>query len=811
MKRILEALIVFAAFGLYAPLALANSSFELELGEGRFHVTADRTLYHTKEKVYEAFGHVVISGKDQRLSADYAWVDTKSQELRAKGNVIYVTPESLVQAAEIHFNMNTELGSIFYGKVMNDAYTLRGQLIRKVAEDRFLTTDGEYSTCKDCPESWKFTAKDLDVTFDGYAFMDNVFIDVKDTPAIYLPYLIVPVKTRRQTGLLFPKLSTSAAHGFSWVEPLFIAINKHQDATLGFGRYTLRGQRLEGEYRYKGKAGFEGTLNAFHTKDHSSATPLPERWAVKTDNDWPLFKHADIRWRVYEVSDQDYPHTFAEDIIGDYLPALESNAVLYTPFQDFFAAVEARRYRNLLYDKDVGFDGGTVQAAPTVHFGLKERKIAGPLLFNFYGRYDHFTRHNGSIYDADNNGLYESSTDFLREARRFMFLPEISTPFRVGDVVAVSPSVQYQEMQYFFDLPTENQNFSRTSQRYLLTRLDTNAVFEKVYNYDGERVIRLKHQLSPFVNYSYIPWRDEDQKHPFQTQAHREGGPFDEFDVIPITNSTNFLRHPLGNSILYGFNSRLVRKFRSPEEMPKVYPYDRIKKKAPEYPAPKNRKQELTIEDLKIWDAYRPRYDEYQEIWQLFVSQAYDFIDAHKQQDKKRAFSFLQAKSTLSVDDFSNTTDYRYFPRLVVPPSLTNPTEQVFSNKHSISTSTTWYWKKLENARKTLIFRRGFTVGFTNLTQPSPSRNISLALEWSFNDFFRVEGLRNYDLQAKQLLEQTFRTIYSSPSECWQLGVRYTQTHNTGTAWGLDLGVNLMGQGYVGLSQLGGSNSGSGT
>ena len=802
-------MLVFVFYLVFAHLqaAQANSSFELDLEDGRFHVTADRTLYHSKEKVYEAFGHVVISGKRERLSADYAWIDTKAEELKAKGNVIYVTPESLTQAAEIHYNMKSQLGTIFYGRVSNDAYTLRGQLIRKISKDRFLTTDGEYTTCKDCPESWKFTAKNLDLTFDGYAFMDNVYIKVNDVPALYIPYMIVPVKSRRQTGLLFPKLSSGSTHGFTFVQPLFLAIDEHQDATLGLGKYSARGRRLEFEYRYKSYNDTQGTINAFHTKDQSIAS-LTSRWSVSTVNHLYLGKHADFRWRVFEVSDQEYPRTFVQDIKGDNDVSLESNAVLYSPFQDFFVAAEARRYRNLLYDKDVGFDGGTVQALPSVHFGVRERRILGPIFGNFYGRYDDFRRHDGAFYDANNDGTYEPNNDYLREVRRFQFVPELAAPFRVSDVFSISPSVQFQELQYFFNLPTESSDFSRTSQRFLLTKLDTSTVFEKVYQYNGERVIRVKHQLSPFVNYSYIPWIDENSKHPFQQQIRREGGLFDQFDIIPVTNSTNFLRLPLGNSLLYGFNSRVIRKFRSPDEMPKVYPYDRIKKKPKEYGKAKNRKQELSIEDLKIWDAYRPRYEEYQEIWHLSVSQAYDFKDAkNHREDKKRAFSFLQAKSALNIDDFGNTTEYRYYPRILKAATTTAP-EELFANKHSISTATSWYWKRLRNSRGTRIFERGLTLSFSNYSQPFASRNISLGIDWSFNDFLRASYARGFDLLAKKLLNQSIRTTYSSPSECWQLGLRYTQTHNTGTEFGVDLGINLMGQGYVGVSQIGESSGG---
>ncbi|NUM88410.1 MAG: LPS-assembly protein LptD [Bdellovibrionales bacterium] len=782
--------------------AMTATSFEVEMADGKQQITADRTVYHSREKIYEAFDHVVVSGKGMRLAADYVWVDTATQNVRARGNVVYVTPKSTITAAEIHYNAGTGLGTIFYGRVVNDYYTLKGQLIRKISDDRFLTTEGEYTTCRDCAESWKFTARNVDLTFDGYAFMDNVYVKVKDVPTLYLPYLVVPVKTKRQSGLLFPRITTGSIHGVTFVQPLFLALGDHQDATIGVGRYTSRGSRYELEHRYMSHTGVAGRFNGFLTKDGTAAAPTRERWSVNTAHEWGFFKNLGMRWRVLEVSDQEYPRTFVTDIIGDNLASMESNAVVGASLSDVFVAAEARRYRNLLYDRSKGFDGGTVQGMPTVHLGVKERRLAGPVHANFYGRLDNYTRRNGPFQDENRNGVYDPGEDTLRETRRLMLAPELAAPFRMFDVLAVSPSVQFNELRYFFDLPTQSSNLSNTSQRYLHAKLDTSVVTERVFQYDGKRVSRVKHQMAPFVNYSYIPWIDEDPTHPFQQQLRRDGGLFDQYDVIPLTNSTNFLRHPFGNSLTYGFTSRLIRKFRSPDEMPKVYPYDRFAPKPKEYGAPKNRKQEIALEREMLWDRFGPRYRDYEEVWTVTASQAYDFKDAKKQNDKKRAYSFFLARSGLNIDDFSHSVEYKFYPRIVQVATESVP-ERVFSNKHTVSTSATWYLKKLANARGTRTFERSISVNFSNSSQPVPSRTGEVFLNWSFNDFMSVGFEHQRDFLARKRLKNLIRTTYTSPSECWRLGLSYSQRHNTGTEWGFDLGINLMGQGYVGLSQFG--------
>jgi len=801
---------------LAAMSAFASSSFEVEGLSDKYHITADRTLYHSKEKVYEAFGHVVVSSKGKRMSSDYLWFDTRTQEVQAKGNVVFVDTTSTITAAEIHLNYSTGIGSIFYGKVANDLYSLRGQLIRKVSPDRFLTTEGEYTTCKDCAESWKLAAKNVDVTVDGYAFMDSVVVKVKDIPTVYFPYLIVPVKTKRQTGLLFPRIGVNSNHGFEFVQPLFLDISDHQDITLGLGRYSSRGTRYEMEYRYRSYDGIKGSWNIFHTKDRKVSF-ASHRTALKTENLVPLSKWLEFKMRAYEVLDRDYPLDFPEDIIGTNLPALESNLIGAVHFPQFFFSAEAKRYRNLLYDQPVGFDGGTVQSMPTMHAGIRETKILGPFLGNFYSRYDVFQRRNGSFFDADGNRLFESGgIENIREANRWILQPELSAPFRVGRFLRFNPSLQYNEIRYQFSVPTFNGPVPNTQTRYLLGRLEASTVVERVFAYNGKDVSRVKHQLTPFVSFSSIPWLARgNTNHPFNGtfgQLRSESGAFDQYDIIPITNDTNFLRYPQGKSVYYGFTSRLIRKLRGENDaLPRPYPFDKVEKRPKKYPVPYNRKTELAIERMRKWDKFGPHYGDYQEVWTLNASQAYDFKTAEKfRSDKKRAFSYLLAKSDLSVDQFSHNLEYRFFPRIVNRKvkgtgASAVTTEEVFSNKQFLSTGFTWHWKDLKNMRKTRSFVRNVSANFTNSSHPNASRTVGGGLNWSLNDYLGFNGVYDYDLLSQKSVNWSAQTLFTHYSECWGLLFRYDWQRTREpkrSEFGFQLLVNLFGTGFLGSDTI---------
>src|SRR5207247_1463956 len=90
---------------------------------------------------------------------------------------------------------------------------------------------------------------------------------INEAPALYLPYAIIPVKTRRQTGLLFPRIQPASQNGFTFMQPFYWAISRSTDATLAAGFYALRGVKAEGQFRYVLSPRSHGQLDGFYLRD----------------------------------------------------------------------------------------------------------------------------------------------------------------------------------------------------------------------------------------------------------------------------------------------------------------------------------------------------------------------------------------------------------------------------------------------------------------------------------------------------------------------------------------------------------------
>jgi LPS-assembly protein len=647
------------------------------------------------------------------------------------------------------------------------------------------------------------SAKNVDMTVDGYAFLEDVYVSVKDVPMLYLPYVIVPVKTKRQTGFLFPLVGTGSKDGFRYVQPFFVAIDPNQDATLGYGRYSKRGKRGELEYRYRSYEGIRGFVQGFYMEDRDFKLGS-DRFGVRSEHDVTFSERFDMKVRVHDTKDRDYARTFPEDIPGEFLPALESNLTGTANLDDVFVSVEAKRYRSIIGTDIGGFNKDMVQVGPSAYFGLRERRVFG-LSTNLYATFDRFYREAGPYNDVNKNNIYDPfSVDRIREANRLQLAPEISTAIKLGHYLNLQPSLQFNERLYFFDVNPSAGRVSDFSSRYFLGKMQLSTTIERTFEAAADsKFERFKHQLTPIFTYSNIPWFEETRGHPFSRQALDPGGVFDQFDIIPVRNRLDNLRDPVGNAVSLGFYSRLIRKARAVEKNAWVYPYDFVSPREKTYPNPLNRKQELSIARDKQWDEYAPDYRAYRQVWLVTLNTAYDIREAKRVtlagDRPKTAWSPTLFRSILSLDNFNQYIEYQYKPY----GRFLN-TENRYKQQHDLKTNFEWVLQSLINPKGTLFFKRSFFGGYEIVTSPNPSRKFNVGFSWSINDYLAFGYARSFDLINKKRIEESIRSVFNSPSECWQLELNYIQ-RQIGSDVGVKLGINLMGDGYVGVGGAPGS------
>jgi len=258
------------------------------------------------------------------IKADWMVYDVELQSIKAKGNVEITTADDQLRATEATIKLADGTGRFTDATIIRKKHSLHleGKHIEKTGFDTYKIKDGWVITCEikdgETPP-WSFSSSEVDVQPGGYAFLKNAKFNIKNIPVFYTPYLVVPVKNTRQTGFLFPEISSSKNGGFGFNLPFFWNISESMDATFYPEFFTNRGFMPGVEFRYVEKASDKGMFSANYLDDNLSDPSETEYFKdtgfthTNSDRYWVRGKADHIfgdawhsRLDIDVVSDQDY-------------------------------------------------------------------------------------------------------------------------------------------------------------------------------------------------------------------------------------------------------------------------------------------------------------------------------------------------------------------------------------------------------------------------------------------------------------------------------------------------------------------------
>ncbi|MBI3600189.1 MAG: LPS-assembly protein LptD, partial [Nitrospinae bacterium] len=289
MKRIQICLLLTAC----SLLPAVHCSFA---GEQVF-ISADRVEFKKAKNLIDAAGNVEIWYKNKTIFGDEAELNTETGDGKIKGNVLMSDLESYMASESGEFNIKTAIGTLHdVSGTIASKYYFTGEKLEKAGTYRFTIFDGTLTTCCEDTPSWKFKVSRSDIYIEQYAFLKGASFRIKDFPVLYLPYWVVPIKTKRATGFLMPDIGSSSKDGFFINNSFFWAISDHQDATIYLDYLEKKGVREGLEYRYifskKSSGSFLGSyLKESDTQrdfykinfDHNQLFPNDIQGAVKID------------------------------------------------------------------------------------------------------------------------------------------------------------------------------------------------------------------------------------------------------------------------------------------------------------------------------------------------------------------------------------------------------------------------------------------------------------------------------------------------------------------------------------------------
>ena len=537
-RLILICLFLFMSLldSMYAHLSFAEERFSQERLKGDeeipWQITAKSLTYREGEDVI-AEGDVVITKEDQALYAQRAVYNASTGIAEVWGDVKFQYGKDVFTGQSGVFDLRKRTGKIRNGHLFlaENHYYINGELIEKTGEDSYLIKKCHVTTCDGDKPAWSISGSEVKVTVEGYGTVKHAAFRIRGMPLLYVPYMIFPAKTKRQTGLLPPRIGRSTRNGIDTEVPFFWAISDQADATF-YQRYLSKRGYMQGvEFRYITDEDSEGAFlfdilsdkeeKDLDDPDDVEISPFPRTnrtrsWLRgKADQDLPLELTA--RLDVDFVSDQDYLREFETALYGfearpdlveqfgrpleERRSPLRTSTLRLSRDQDDYSLQVAGTYHQRPEDPR---DDPTAQPLGGFNFILPPKKIMNsPFFLSLNSDYDYVWREEGQT------------------GHRAFLTPEFRVPLWFGPYLEFEPSFRYEYNIQWIDEDIESADRQYKGAYDAQGALRTNL--DRIYDLDWQNAKKLKHRIRPILSYRYRVPQDEEDESPWFEPIDVEG------------------------------------------------------------------------------------------------------------------------------------------------------------------------------------------------------------------------------------------------------------------------------------------------
>ena len=470
------------------------------------------------------------------IKADWMVYDADLGRVKARGNLLIdVGPDQLSAESGV-VDLEDETGTFENASVIRQYKDMHfeGRVIEKTGDLTYHIEDGWIITCKlkdgETPP-WSFGAADAEITDGGYAFLKHATFRIKGVPVFYSPYMVLPAKRKRQTGFLFPSISTSDRDGFGVELPFFINLSPNSDITLYPQYLADRGMMLGGEFRYVVDKNDKGAVMANYLSDDLSD---PSQTGYYEDTGY-THTNKDRYW-IRGKADQDiglWTTRLDFDLVSDkdYLTEFETGMTGFATSNNRFLDVFGRGFQNKTeqYRKNAleilrTFDNGSSlqgqflgiddlndpQSSPSQLWRLPSLQYTG--LVPLY---------EGSVIDFSWDADY---VNYWREegvgSHRFDVHPQLNMAVPLSRYLETTFNVGVRDTFYAVQVGGDEEdesinpnNFSNgdTENRLIMdlgAEVGTTMIGD--FNVDIGNVYAWSHTFRPFVAYDFISDDDQD-------------------------------------------------------------------------------------------------------------------------------------------------------------------------------------------------------------------------------------------------------------------------------------------------------------
>lgn len=743
--------------------ASARETFEFNLGQ-KINVLSDKAFRKSSENEFEAIGNVVITHLKNSIYGEKAKINFTSGDAEIIGNVRYISPEMTLYGTMLKYNFITRQIDLDNARVLSENFVVTGKKIIQTSPEIILAEEAEYTTCRDCPESWSVFGKQVIIEVGKYVTLKHAFVKIKGVVAMYFPYIVFPIKQKRESGLLFPMIGFNSKEGFRYQQPFFWAIDDYKDATITPSTFGNRG--LGGEFQYRQNFR-EKTWLEINSLQLNDKVYVPYKKNKDKSGDQYYRHFSDFEFHSI------YSHNFNNHFYFTNTSDLDTTRDL-----DFFAKEKMRGTevggggflegrtsllslttegyfnKNMFINDPREFDNKYVQILPK----LSLSSVPYNVLHTRYPFAKNLSFGLNSDYTIFKQNIQDSSGP-IRNARRLNMAPYMNWQLGNFGPIFFSHQLKLDYQRYNFPNETEK-HFTKKG---LIFETEAKFELERVFGlaYTEEKPIdeidestkNKTHQttigslpslksnkdesVKLITKNSYRHSQEYKLKHfylsdqrfqgnsKFKNQIETDNGQFDYVDAIRsrehVTNQITAQDSlPLSNTIELQWNNRLIRK-----SSKKFDPY---------------------VDGRYLKDNF-----EYANIAYFEASQGYD-LNVNSDQLVDR-LTRMYINTGLNLNRMSLSIQEFYFHR---------------TSEHKVTSSASYNFERASLAGT-------FTYNSFNSSNTPVAKLAGYNLSLSPNDLITLKNIVDYNFQAKKITQSSYSILYSPVNNCWKIEFNYAR------------------------------------
>ena len=208
-----------------------------------------------KKGEYAQFtGGVTLLNQDRSILANELAINRENATVIANGDIHFQNKSIDIFADTLNINEQLRTTSL-----TETSYQLNGSSGHGSAEEININGNGKtlsfidssFTTCYDPVPDWQMRASEITISADKKSLEAyNARFSLFDVPVLYIPYLTLPIGDERQSGFLYPSISSSNSSGIEIQTPYYLNIAENMDATITPRYMSDRGTQLITEFRY---------------------------------------------------------------------------------------------------------------------------------------------------------------------------------------------------------------------------------------------------------------------------------------------------------------------------------------------------------------------------------------------------------------------------------------------------------------------------------------------------------------------------------------------------------------------------------